>query len=55
MPSLDTNLIMHHLFISLVVKLVKKLSKMNPHVALLVKDELEKLLSEIFFRDIDYA
>lgn len=45
MPGSDPNLIMHHLSIAPNVKPVKqKLRKMHPHVALLVKDELEKLL-----------
>ena len=56
MPRLDTDLIMHHLSISPDVKPVKqKLRKMHPHVALLVKAELEKLLSANFIRAIDYA
>lgn len=56
MPSLDPNLIMHHLSITLGVKPVKKkLCKMHPHVALLVKDELEKLLKVGLIRAIDYA
>ena len=38
MPGLDAKLIMNHLFIALDVKKVKKkLKKMHPHVALLVK------------------
>ena len=56
MPGLDTDLIMHHLSISPYVKPIKqKLRKMHPHVALLVKAELEKLLSANFIRAIDYA
>ena len=56
MPGLDTNLIMHHLSIALGVKPVKqKLRKMHPHIALLVKVELEKLLRAGFIRAIDYA
>lgn len=56
LPGLDIDLTMHHLSISLDVKPVKqKLRKMHPHVALLVKVELEKLLSENFIRAIDYA
>ena len=51
MPSLDLDLIMHHLSIAPGVKLVKhKLRKMYPHVALLVKAELEKLLKASFIR-----
>lgn len=56
MLGLDLDLIMHHLSIALGVKPVKKkLCKMHPHVALLVKAELEKLLKVGFIRAIDYA
>ena len=56
MPRLDTYLIMHHLSISPNVKHVKKkLGKMHPHVALLVKEEFEKLLSVNFITTVDYA
>ena len=56
MLGLDTNLIMHHLSIAPGVKPVKqKLRKMHPHIALLVKAELEKLLAAKFIRAIAYA
>ena len=56
MPRLDIELIMHHLSIALGVKPIKKkLRKMHPHVALLVKAKLEKLLKANFIRAIDYA
>ena len=56
MPGLDTNLIMHHLSIALGVKSVKqKLRTMHPHIALLVKEKLEKILGIKFIRAIDYA
>ena len=56
MPGLDPNLIMHHLSIAPGVKPVKqKLRKMHPHVALLVKVKIEKLLKAGFVRAIDYA
>ena len=56
MPRLDPNLIMHHLSIAPGIKLVKKkLCKMHPHVALLVKVELEKILKARFIKAIDYA
>ena len=56
MPGLDIDLIMHHLSISPDVKPVKKkLRKMQPHVALLVKEKLEKLLSANIIRAIDYV
>lgn len=54
MPGLDPDLIMHHL--SIAPGLIKqKIPKMHPHVALLVKVELEKLLKAGFIRAIDYA
>ena len=56
MPGLDIELIIHNLSIAPGVKQVKKkLRKMHPHVALLVKFELEKLLKAKFIRAIDYA
>lgn len=56
MIGLDTKLIMHHLYIALGVKPVKqKLRKMHPHIALLVKEKLEKLLGAKLIRSIDYA
>ncbi|GLJ36902.1 hypothetical protein SUGI_0745920 [Cryptomeria japonica] len=56
MPGIDPQLIMHHLSITLGAKPVKqKLRKMNPHVALMVKAELKKLLDVGFIRPIDYA
>lgn len=49
MPRLDPNLILHHLNISPEVKLVKqKIKKMYPHIALLVKAELKKLINTNF-------
>ena len=55
MPGLDPNLIIRHLSTTPGVKPVKKkLRKMHPHVALLVKDELEKLLKVGFICAIDY-
>ena len=56
MLGLYPNLIMHHLSINPGIKTVKqKLCKMHPHIALLVKVELQKLLDVEFFRVIDYA
>ena len=56
MPGLDLDLIMHHLSIAPGIKPVKqKLHKMYPHVALLVKAKLEKLLKAGFIRAIDYV
>lgn len=55
MPGLNPDLIMHHLSITPEVKPVKKkLYKMHPHVALLVKAELEKLLKARFIKVLDY-
>jgi hypothetical protein len=56
MPGLDPNLIMHHLSINTRVRPIKqKLRKMHPHIALMVKEELKKLLDVGFIRSIDYA
>ena len=56
MPGLDHDLIMHHLSITPRVKFLKqKIKKMHPHVALLVKVELEKILKVGFIYVIDYA
>jgi hypothetical protein len=56
MPRLDPDLIMHHLSIAPGVKPIKTmLYKMHPHVALLVKVELGKLLKASFIRTIAYA
>ena len=56
MPGLDPNLIMHHLSINLGIKPIKKkLHKMHPHIAHLVKVELWKLLDVGFVRAIDFA
>ena len=49
MPGLDHDLIMCHLSITLGVKIVKqKLRKMHPHVAFLIKAELENILKVSF-------
>lgn len=56
MPSIDTDLIMHHLYIAPGVNPIKnKLRIMNLHIALLVKHKLENILSEKIIRPIDYA
>ena len=56
MLGLDTKLIMHHLSIASEVKAIKKkLRKMHPHVAILVKVELEKLLKANFISTINCA
>lgn len=45
MPRIDPNLIMHHLSITPgAIPVKQKVRKMNPHVAILVKAELNKLL-----------
>ena len=56
MPRLDIELIMHHLSIASGIKPIKKkLRKMHPQVALLVKAELEKLLKANIIRAINYV
>lgn len=55
MPSLDIDLVVHHLIVDPKIKLVKqKLCKMHPKVALLVKVELQKMLEAKFIHPIDY-
>ena len=55
MPGLDIDLVVHHLIVDPKIKLVKKkFSKMNPKVAHLVKEELQKMLEEKFIHPIDY-
>lgn len=55
MPGLNPDLIMHHLNVDLKAKPVKqKLRKMHPHIALLVKIELKKLLEVGFIRPVAY-
>ena len=49
MPSLDTNLVVHHLAIDPKIKPMKqKLHKMHPKVSLLVKEELQEMVEEKF-------
>lgn len=56
MPSLDPYLVVHYLIVHESVNLIKKLlRKMYPRVALLVKEELEKLLTVGFIKPIDYS
>jgi hypothetical protein len=56
MPEIDLDLIMYHLSLLPRVKPVKKnLRKMHPHITLLVKVELKKLLDVGFIRPIDYV
>eukprot|EP01018_Ginkgo_biloba_P024701 Gb_11641 [translate_table: standard] len=56
MPGLDPSLVVHHLIIRADAKPIKqKLRKMHPKVALLVKEELQKLLNAGFIRPIDYS
>ncbi|KAH9323557.1 hypothetical protein KI387_018196 [Taxus chinensis] len=55
MPGLDPELVVHNLIVHPDAKPVKqKLRKMHPKVALLVKEELEKLLAADFIKPIDY-
>jgi hypothetical protein len=56
MSRIDLDLIMHHLSLPPGIKpMKKKLKKMHPHISLLVKVELKKLLDVGFIRPIDYA
>ena len=56
MLGLDPTLILHHLNISLEVKLVKQtFRKMHPHIALLLKAELEKSVNTNFIQPLAYA
>lgn len=54
--GLDTNIVVHYLAVNLDAKVVKKkLRNMYPHVALLVKVELENILEAKFICPIDYS
>lgn len=56
MLGLDPTLILHHLNISSEVKSVKKkIRKIHPHIALLVKVELEKLINTNFIQPLAYG
>lgn len=56
MPRLDPKLMLHHLPLLLGIKSYKKkIHKMHPKIALLVKVELQKLLDVGFIRSIDYV
>lgn len=55
MPRLDLDLIMHHMNVTQGDKSIKqKLKKMHPHISLLVKVELKKLLDVGFIRLVAY-
>ncbi|KAH9324256.1 hypothetical protein KI387_004434, partial [Taxus chinensis] len=55
MPGLDPDIMVHNIITLPDIKLVKqKLRKMHPPVALLVKEELQCLISANFIRPIDY-
>lgn len=55
MLGLDPELIMHDLNVSPGAKPIKqKLRKMHPHIALLVKAELKKLLDVGFIKPVAY-
>jgi len=56
MPSLDPSFIMHNLPLKASAKLIKKkLRKMHPSKALLVKKKIEKYLQAGFIKPIDYS
>jgi len=55
MPRLDPSLVAHNLGIKKDAKSIKKkLQKMHPTIALMVKEELQKLLEAKFIHPIDY-
>lgn len=55
MLGINPDLIMHHLNMDLKAKPIKqKIRKMHPHIALLVKTELKKLLDVGFIRPVAY-
>lgn len=55
MSGHDPNLVVHNLFVCLDAKPIKhKLHKMHPHIALLIKAELQKMLDVRFIKLIDY-
>ncbi|KAH9293918.1 hypothetical protein KI387_040878, partial [Taxus chinensis] len=55
MPGLDPDIVVHNIVTLPNIKPVKqKLRKMHPRVALLVKEELQRLLSANFIQPIDY-
>jgi len=56
MPSIATNLVVHNLGLKDDAKPIKqKLRKMNPTIALMVKEELQKILYAKFIQPIDYS
>jgi len=56
MPSIATDLVVHNLGLKDDAKPIKqKLRKMNPKIALMVKEELQKLLQAKFIEPIDYS
>lgn len=56
MPDVDPKIVTHNIFLILDAKPVKKkIQKIYPKVALLVKDEIEKLLDVGFICPINYS
>lgn len=56
MPDIDPKIVTHKIILVLDAKTMKKkIRKMNPKVAFLVKAEIEKLLDSRFIRPIDYS
>ena len=56
MISIATDLVIHNLGLKNDAKPIKqKLQKMNPTIALMVKEELQKLLDAKFIQPIDYS
>ena len=56
MPGIATDLVVYNLGLKDYAKTIKKkLRKMNPNIALMVKEELQKLLQAKFVEPIDYS
>ena len=56
MPRIDPKLVVHNLALKFDAKPIKqKLRKMHPMIALMVKEELQKLLEVKFILPIDYS
>lgn len=56
MLGIEPKIVIHNIVLIENAKCIrKKTEKMNPKIALLVKDEIEKLLEDRFIRPIDYS
>lgn len=55
MPGLDPDLVVYNLVVRPYAKPIKqKIHKMHPHIALLIKAKLQKMLDVGFIKPIDY-